>query len=78
METLDKVFENVCELDLIFSSEKVNHVLDEIIMGGLVLETNTSEVIAAIDAMQKLEKQSMQAMVGGKVNTGQSASGSKF
>ena len=34
VETLDKCFENVCELDLIFHSEKVHFILDEICMGG--------------------------------------------
>eukprot|EP00124_Ichthyophonus_hoferi_P003031 Ihof_evm2s238 gene=Ihof_evmTU2s238 len=40
VETLDRYFDNVCELDLIFSSEKVHQILDEIIMGGMVVETN--------------------------------------
>lgn len=30
VEALDKRFENVCELDLIFHSDKVHHILDEI------------------------------------------------
>jgi AP-3 complex subunit sigma len=34
VESLDKCFENVCELDLIFHSDKVNYLLDEIIMAG--------------------------------------------
>ena len=40
MEVLDKCFENVCELDLIFHVDKVHYILDEIVMGGMVLETN--------------------------------------
>ena len=36
VEALDKCFENVCELDLIFHSDKVNYILDEIIMAGMV------------------------------------------
>uniref|UniRef100_A0A6U4FEH3 AP complex mu/sigma subunit domain-containing protein n=1 Tax=Phaeomonas parva TaxID=124430 RepID=A0A6U4FEH3_9STRA len=36
VEALDKCFENVCELDLIFHSDRVHYVLDEIIMGGMV------------------------------------------
>lgn len=55
VETLDKCFENVCELDLIFHSDKIHYILDEIIMGGLVLETNSSEIMAAISEMNKLE-----------------------
>jgi AP-3 complex subunit sigma len=42
VEALDKCFENVCELDLIFHSDRVHYILDEIVMGGMVLETNVS------------------------------------
>lgn len=31
---IDKCFENVCELDLIFHSDRINYILDEIIMAG--------------------------------------------
>jgi AP-3 complex subunit sigma len=55
VETLDKCFENVCELDLIFHSEKVHYILDEIVMGGMVLETNISLVLKAVREMQKLQ-----------------------
>ena len=56
VETLDKCFENVCELDLIFHSDKVHYILDEIVMGGMVLETNITKIIEAITEMNKLEK----------------------
>src|SRR3989338_8058446 len=42
VESLDKYFENVCELDLIFHMDKVHYVLDEVVMGGLILETNSA------------------------------------
>ena len=47
VEVLDKCFENVCELDLIFHPDKVNYILDEIIMGGMVLDTNIGDVLEA-------------------------------
>lgn len=53
METLDRVFQNVCELDLIQNFPKANAVLDEIVMGGQVLETSSAEVVKAINDMQK-------------------------
>eukprot|EP00045_Choanoeca_perplexa_P022491 m.9711 g.9711 ORF g.9711 m.9711 type:complete len:180 (-) comp9487_c0_seq1:97-636(-) len=56
VETLDKKFENVCELDLIFHVDKVHHVLDEIVMGGMVLETSMTEVLTNIDAQEKVLK----------------------
>ena len=48
VEALDKCFENVCELDLIFHSDRVHYILDEIVMGGMVLETNISSVLQSI------------------------------
>lgn len=33
VETLDKCFENVCELDLIFNADVVHHILAELVMG---------------------------------------------
>ncbi|XP_046858016.1 AP-3 complex subunit sigma-1-like [Xenia sp. Carnegie-2017] len=56
VETLDKTFENVCELDLIFHVDKVHYILSEIVMGGMVLETNMSEILTHIEAQSKLEK----------------------
>ena len=57
VETLDKCFENVCELDLIFHVDKVHYILNELVMGGMVLETNMSEIITRIDEQSKLERQ---------------------
>ncbi|UJR23831.1 hypothetical protein I4U23_026807 [Adineta vaga] len=57
VETLDKCFENVCELDLIFHADKVHYILQEICLGGMVLETNLNEIIARFDEQSKLEKQ---------------------
>jgi len=47
----------VCELDLIFHVNKVHNILNEIVMGGMVLETNMSEILTRIDEQSKLEKQ---------------------
>ncbi|XP_002161032.1 AP-3 complex subunit sigma-1 isoform X1 [Hydra vulgaris] len=57
VETLDRCFENVCELDLIFHVDKVQYILQEIVMGGMVLETNMTEILSHIEAQNKLEKQ---------------------
>lgn len=35
---------------------QVHHILNEIVMGGMVLETNTSEIITRIEEQGKLEK----------------------
>ncbi|XP_025896314.1 AP-3 complex subunit sigma-2-like [Nothoprocta perdicaria] len=56
VETLDKCFENVCELDLIFHMDKVHYILQELVLGGMVLETDMTEIVAHADAQSKLEK----------------------
>ena len=66
VEALDKCFENVCELDLIFHSDKVHFVIDEIVQGGLVLETNIQQILTAIQEMSKLESASLKASVDTK------------
>lgn len=39
VEALDRLFENVCELDLIFNFETLHAALSEMIVGGVVIET---------------------------------------
>ncbi|XP_042665176.1 AP-3 complex subunit sigma-2 isoform X2 [Centrocercus urophasianus] len=56
VETLDKCFENVCELDLIFHMDKVHYILQEVVIGGMVLETSMNEIVAQAEAQSKLEK----------------------
>lgn len=58
VESLDRAFENVCELDLVFHFDEVHHILSEIIQGGLVLETNIEEIDAAASLASKLRKES--------------------
>lgn len=46
VETLDKCFENVCELDLIFHADAVHHILSELVMGEFWAISITSLFIA--------------------------------
>ncbi len=55
VETLDKCFKNVCELDLVFNLEKVHQILDELIMGGMVVETRMNEILDVYSAQRRLE-----------------------
>ena len=61
VEALDKCFENVCELDLIFHADRVHYVLDEIVMGGMVLETNINLILQAIEDQMVKHKKSQGA-----------------
>jgi AP-3 complex subunit sigma len=66
VEALDKQFENVCELDLIFHSDRVHYILDEIVMGGMVLETNINSILQAINDQERMHKQSIKNATPGK------------
>ena len=57
VETLDRHFKNVCELDVIFSSEQVHWVIDEMIVAGLVVETSMQEILSAVEAQSKRMKE---------------------
>ena len=58
VEVLDRHFKNVCELDVIFNSEQVHWILDEMITGGLVLETNIQDILDAVESQALLARQS--------------------
>ncbi|KAJ1611008.1 putative clathrin assembly protein AP19 small subunit [Cryptosporidium canis] len=45
VETLDKYFENVCELDIMFNLDKAHIIIEEIIMSGRIAETNKSNIM---------------------------------
>lgn len=51
VECMDKYFEKVTELDLVYNIEKVHMIMDEIIVKGLILETNKERVLASVYAL---------------------------
>ena len=53
VETFDKYFENVCELDIMFNIEKAHFLLDEMVMNGCIIETNKNNVLKPIALMEK-------------------------
>ncbi|CAK4032478.1 Adaptor complex sigma subunit [Lecanosticta acicola] len=56
VEALDKLFENVCELDLIFNFETLHAVLGEMIVGGVVVETGLDKVVEGVKAQGRVAK----------------------
>lgn len=56
VESLDKLFENVCELDLIFNYESLHAALAEMIVGGVVIETNLDRIVAGVKAQGTVAK----------------------
>lgn len=57
VEALDKCFKNVCELDLIFHVNRAHFILNEIVMGGVVLDTNILEIISRYEEQMRVEVQ---------------------
>lgn len=55
VETLDKYFENVCELDIMFNMEKAHFILDEMVMNGNIVDTNRLNVLLPVQLLEKLE-----------------------
>ncbi|OAF67626.1 AP-3 complex subunit sigma [Intoshia linei] len=56
VEILDKIFENVCELDIIYNLDKIHSIISEMIIGGMVMQTNMSEIICRLDQVRLLEQ----------------------
>lgn len=52
VESLDKHFGNVCELDLIYNFHKAYYILDEVFLGGVLLETSNAVVGKRIAAQE--------------------------
>lgn len=56
VETLDKYFENVCELDVMFNAEKAHFIVEEMVANGNVAETNKINVLQSLLLMDKDHK----------------------
>ncbi|GAA94128.1 uncharacterized protein L969DRAFT_102432 [Mixia osmundae IAM 14324] len=56
VEALDRCFENVCELDLIFHFDEVHALLDCMVVGGLVLDTSIDSISTNFRAQAKARK----------------------
>ena len=64
VEALDRLFENVCELDLIFNFETLHACLGEMIVGGIVIETNLDKVVKGVREQGKVAKRKDGAVGG--------------
>ncbi|GMF12929.1 unnamed protein product [[Candida] boidinii] len=58
VEVMDKAYGNVCELDIIFNFEVAYHILDELLIDGIMQESSASEVLKRVanqDQMESIE-----------------------
>lgn len=70
MESLDQLFENVCELDLIFNFESLHATLGEMIVGGVVIETNMDRIVSGVRAQGTVAKRPVNEGRGGGLGAG--------
>ena len=53
VETLDKYFESVCELDIMFNLEKAHFIVDEMVMNGHIVDANKVNCLRPLALMEK-------------------------
>merc|ERR1712230_25157 len=65
VEALDRLFENVCELDLIFNFETLHATLSEMVVGGVVVETQLEKVVEGVKLQGRVAKRPVNERGGG-------------
>ena len=55
VETMDKYFGSVCELDVVYNFYKVYTVLDELIIGGEIVETSKTNILKKLREIEFYE-----------------------
>ena len=55
VETLDKYFGSVCELDVVYNFHKVYTVLDELLVGGEIVETSKLNILKKLREIEFYE-----------------------
>ena len=78
VEALDRLFENVCELDLIFNFETLHATLGEMIVGGVVIETSTDRIVAGVRAQGAVAKRPVNEGRGTGLGAGFQGMGGNF
>ncbi|CAL5360441.1 unnamed protein product [Camellia sinensis] len=53
VETMDRHFGNVCELDIMFHLEKAHFMLEEMVMNGCIVETSKANILSPIQLIDK-------------------------
>lgn len=55
VEQMDKAYGNVCELDIIFNFQKAYHILDELLIGGDIVESSKREALRRVGQQDQFE-----------------------
>jgi len=62
VETMDKYFESVCELDIMFHIDKGHHILDEMVSNGAIIENNKTNILKPLALIDKASEESFFSM----------------
>lgn len=55
VEVMDKIYGNVCELDIIFNFQLAYQILDELVIDGVIQESSSGEVIRRIAYQEQMQ-----------------------
>ena len=56
VETLDRYFESVCELDIMFHIEKAHYIVNEMVLNGYIIENNKANSLKLIHLLDQVEQ----------------------
>ena len=56
VETMDKYFESVCELDIMYHIEKAHYIVNEMVANGVVIENNKHNILRPLVIMDKVQE----------------------
>ena len=56
VETMDKYFESVCELDIMYHIEKAHYIVNEMVANGVVIENNKHNILRPLVIMDQVQE----------------------
>ena len=56
VETFEKYFENVCELDIMYNVEKAHFIVQEMIAAGTLVEANKQNILYPMELLENSKK----------------------
>ena len=66
VETMDKYFDSVCELDIMFHIEKAYYIVEEMVANGQIVENNKTNILRPLALMDKYASNEDGGFFGGK------------
>ena len=66
VETMDKYFDSVCELDIMFHIDKAYYIVDEMVANGSIVENNKSNILKPLALMDKATSSEESSFFGSK------------